>query len=182
MPVVDVVGKVRQMGSSKGFESIEITNAGIAPGYGLFAFSSDYNVAGVSGAYTLLAVQQHNYISIKDVYNNIRSVLYKKINYSLYYNIIKRYFEILIRDAVERGREVSLPNQMGYVYLDERPHKRAFHIRRDVQASKEQGEFVHFRVPILDDFYKKLIWVRPTKYRNCKIMPLGYSKRIINKD
>ena len=109
-------------------------------------------------------------------------MLYKNINYSLYYNIIKRYFEILIRDISQRDRSVFLPNQMGYVYLDERPHKRAFHIRTDVQASKEQGELVQYRVPILDDFYKKLVWVRPTKYRNCKILPLGYSKRIINKN
>ena len=29
---------------------------------------------------------------------------------------------------------VFLPNQMGYVYLDEKPHKRAFHIRTDIAA------------------------------------------------
>ena len=125
---------------------------------------------------------KHKYVSVRDLYKNIKSMLYKNIDYSLYYNIIKKFFKILIRDVVLRDRKVYLPNQMGYVYLDERPHKRAFHIRTDVQASKEQGELVQYRVPILDDFYKKLIWVRPTKYRNCKILPLGYSKRIINKN
>ena len=122
------------------------------------------------------------YMSIKSIYKHVKLVLYKNINYSLYYNIIKRYFEILIRDVVERGHEVSLPNQMGYVYLDEKPHKRAFHIRVDNEATKQAGETVFYKVPILDDFYKKLIWVRPTKYRNCKILPLGYSKRLINKN
>ena len=119
---------------------------------------------------------------MRDIFKNIKNDIYKNITYGLYYNIIKRFFEILIRDVVERDRLVFLPNSMGYVYLDERPHKRAFHIRTDIQASKEQGELVQYRVPILDDFYKKLIWVRPTKYRNCKILPLGYSKRIINKN
>ena len=122
------------------------------------------------------------YTSIKSIYKHVKLILYKNINYSLYYNIIKRYFEILIRDVVERGHEVSLPNQMGYVYLDERPHKRAFHIKVDNEATKQAGETIFYKVPILDDFYKKLVWVRPTKYRNCKIMPLRYSRKIINKD
>ena len=109
-------------------------------------------------------------------------MLYKNIDYKLYYSIIRKFFEILIRDVAERNRQVYLPNQMGYVYLDEKPHTRAFHIRVNNEATKETGETVFYKVPILDDFYKKLVWVRPTKYRNCKIMPLGYSKRIINKN
>ena len=125
---------------------------------------------------------KNKYTSIKSIYKHVKLVLYKKIDYSLYYNIMKRFFEILIRDVAERGRVVYLPNSMGYVYLDERPHKRAFHIRVDNDATKEQGQTVYRKVPILDDFYKKLVWVRPTKYRNCKILPLGYSRNIINKN
>ena len=136
------------------------------------------------------------YVSIKDIYKSIRAPfgkyflyckkrdrkLYKSVDYGIYYNIIKRFCEILIRDTAIRDRKVYLPNQMGYIYLGERPHKRAFHYRIDNEATKEAGQTVRYRVPILDDFYKKLIWVRPTKYRNCKVMPLGYSKRIINKN
>ena len=125
---------------------------------------------------------KHKYISVRDLFKRVNKVLYKKINYSLYYNIIKRYFEIFIRDIVERNRIVILPNKMGYVYIDERPHKRAFHIRTDFKASKEKGELVTYKIPILDDFYKKLIWIKSPEYKNCKIMPLGYSKRIINKN
>ena len=136
------------------------------------------------------------YVSIKDIYKSIRASfgkyflyckkrdrkLYKSVDYGIYYNIIKRFCEILIRDTAIRDRKVYLPNQMGYIYLGERPHKRAFHYRIDNEATKEAGQTVRYRVPILDDFYKKLVWVRPIKYRNCKIMPLGYSKRIINKN
>lgn len=122
------------------------------------------------------------YMPIKNIYKHVKLLLYKNIDYSLYYNIIKKFFEILIRDVVERDHKVYLPNQMGYVYLDEKPHTRAFHVRVDNKATKETGETVFYKVPILDDFYKKLVWVRPTKYRNCKIMPLGYSRKIINKD
>ena len=125
---------------------------------------------------------KHKYISVRDLFNNVSKNLYKNITYSIYYNIIKRFCEIFIRDVTLRDRQVSLPNQMGYVYLDERPHKRAFHYRIDNEATKEAGETIRYRVPILDDFYKKLIWVKPTKYRNCKVMPLGYSRRIINKN
>ena len=74
-----------------------------------------------------------------------------------------------------------LPNNMGYVYLDKREHTRAFHVRIDQKASKETGELVKYKVPILDDFYHKLVWVRPKKYKNCKVIPLGIYKRIINK-
>ena len=125
---------------------------------------------------------KHKYFSVRDIFKNIKDLLYKNITYSLYYNIIKRFFQILVRDIAQRDRLVFLPNQMGYIYLDEKPHKRAFHIRTDIAASKEKGELVQYKIPILDDFYKKLVWVRPTKYRICKIMPLGYSKRIINKN
>tara|TARA_R110002020_G_scaffold410220_1_gene619989 strand:- start:4 stop:396 length:393 start_codon:yes stop_codon:yes gene_type:complete len=122
------------------------------------------------------------YVLLKEIYKSIKDNFYKKISYSLFYNIVKKYFEILIRDLVYRDREFSLPNQMGYVYLDEKPHKRAFHIRTDMNASKSKGRLVQYKVPILDDFYKKIIWTRPNKYKNCKMLPLGYSKRIINKN
>ena len=122
------------------------------------------------------------YVLLKEIYKSIKDNFYKKISYSLFYNIVKKYFEILIRDLVYRDREFSLPNYMGYVYLDEKPHKRAFHIRTDMNASKSKGRLVQYKVPILDDFYKKIIWTRPNKYKNCKMLPLGYSKRIINKN
>ena len=122
------------------------------------------------------------YVLVKEIYKSIKDSFYKKISYSLFYNIVKRYFEIMIRDLVYRDREFSIPNQMGYVYLDEKPHKRAFHIRTNISASKEEGKLVKYKVPILDDFYKKIVWMRPTKYKNCKILPLGYSKKIINKN
>lgn len=120
------------------------------------------------------------YISVREIYKNIKSNFYKHINYKLYYSIIKRFFEILIRDVVERDREVYLPNKMGYIYIDEKPHVRAFHYNIDNEASIKEGIIIRNRVPILDDFYKKLIWVRPTIYKKCKLMPLGYSKKIIN--
>ena len=122
------------------------------------------------------------YVLVKEIYRSIKDNFYKKISYSLFYNIVKKYFEIMIRDLVDRNREFSIPNQMGYVYLDEKPHKRAFHIRTDVILSKIKGKLVQYKVPILDDFYKKIVWVRPNKYKNCKMLPLGYSKKIINKN
>ena len=96
------------------------------------------------------------YVSIKDIYKSIRASfgkyflyckkrdrkLYKSVDYGIYYNIIKRFCEILIRDTAIRDRKVYLPNQMGYIYLGERPHKRAFHYRIDNEATKEAGQTV----------------------------------------
>ena len=136
------------------------------------------------------------YITIKDIYKSIKNTfnkyylfceerekkVYKSINYKLYYSIIKRFFEILIRDAAERDHKVYLPNFMGYVRVDEKPHTRAFHTRIDNEATKKQGKTIFYNVPILDDYYKKLVWVRPPKYKSCKLMPLRYLKEIINKN
>ena len=123
---------------------------------------------------------KHKYVQDRENYNNVKKDLLKKINYSMFYNIIKRFFEIVIRDLIERDEKIYLPNNMGHVYLDEREHRRAFHIRIDQKASKETGELVKYKVPILDDFYHKLVWVRPKKYKTCKIVPLGMYKRLIN--
>ena len=139
---------------------------------------------------------KNKYVSIKDIYKTVKGsinkyYLYCKIrktkanrvvSYQVYYSIIKRFFEILVRDVVERNYKVELPGGMGYVCLDELEHTRAFHVRVDNIATQEQGETVFYKVPILDDFYKKLVWVRPSKYGNCKIIPLGYSKKLINKN
>jgi hypothetical protein len=118
------------------------------------------------------------YTSIRDIYNSIKKNL--NIPYTIYYNIIKKFCMILIRDMVARDRKVYLPNSMGFMYLAEKEHKRAFHTRVDYKKTKETGNIVTYQVPILTDFYKKIIWVRPTKFRNCKVLPLGFSKKIIN--
>tara|TARA_E500000305_G_C4027563_1_gene242713 strand:+ start:4318 stop:4545 length:228 start_codon:yes stop_codon:yes gene_type:complete len=68
---------------------------------------------------------------------------------------------------------------MGYIYLEKKKHKRAFHYRIDLNESNKKGEKVIYKVPILDDFYYKIIWVRPKKYSRCKIMPLKYVKNLI---
>jgi len=115
------------------------------------------------------------YLAVKDVHVNGS----KEIPYARYYKIVKRFFEILFRDVVERLDLVHLPNKMGYIYLDKRPHKRAFHYRIDINQSNEKGEKVIYKVPILDDYYYKIVWVRPHKYRNCKIMPLQKVKNLI---
>ena len=130
----------------------------------------------------MLNKYKHKYISINDIYNIIKDKLYKKINYSLFYNIVKRFFEILIRDLVLRKELIHLPAGFGYVYIDKKPHKRAFHIRVDREATLEAGKVIKYKVPILDDFYYKLVWMRPYKFRNCKIMPMGYFKKEINNE
>ncbi len=123
---------------------------------------------------------KNKYISIRDIYNSIKSKFYKRVDYKLYYKIITKYLDIIIRDAVERNRKVALPLRMGYVSLEEKIQRRAFHYRVDNDATKEKGQTVYYKVPIFDDFYKKLIWKRPRKYKNCKLMALRYTKRIIN--
>ena len=118
---------------------------------------------------------KHKYLADKDVHDNGS----KEIPYTRYYKIVKRFFEILFRDVIKRLDLVHLPNKMGYIYLDKKEHKRAFHYRIDLNKSNKQKEKVIYKVPILDDYYYKIVWVRPHKYRNCKIMPLTKVKELI---
>ena len=59
------------------------------------------------------------YVSVKDIYSNVNHNFNRKINYSIFYKVIKKFFEIVVRDIVERNRRVFLPNSMGYIYLAE---------------------------------------------------------------
>ena len=72
--MVDVMGKVRQMGQEQPF-TIGTVNAQITPGYGLFAFSADYNISGVSGEFDLLAIQNTNQINIYDNEEHVGQIL-----------------------------------------------------------------------------------------------------------
>ena len=137
----------------------------------------------------------NKYDNARDIYNNIRdSVRVKgewlkgqkkyrknKLDYKTYYAVISKFFEILIRDVVTRNELVHLPGDLGYVYLDKKEHSRAFHYRVDINQSNKEGRLVKYKVPILDDYYHKLVWVRPKKYSKCKIMPLGNFKKEISK-
>tara|TARA_R100001015_G_C4617274_1_gene173518 strand:+ start:525 stop:845 length:321 start_codon:yes stop_codon:yes gene_type:complete len=103
------------------------------------------------------------------------------MTYTVFYSIIKRFLEILIRDLTERFELVHLPEKLGYLYLDKKEHRRPFHIRVDIKESDKLGKMVKYKVPILDDFFYKLIWKRPKDFARCKIMPLARFKNKINK-
>ena len=133
------------------------------------------------------------YTSLKDIYKNIKGELRvntkwskrkkeyrtKQIDYSVFYSIVKRFLEILIRDLVERYELIHLPENFGYLYIDKKEHKRPFHIRVDIKESDKLGKIIKYKVPILDDYYNKLVWLRPSRFRKCKILPLSRFKKVI---
>lgn len=135
------------------------------------------------------------YETARDIYNNIKKAVTvkgewlkgqkkfreKQLDYKTYYSVIKKFFEILARDLVQKNELIHLPGDMGYLYLDKKQHKRAFHYRVDINESNDKGELVKYKVPILDDYYYKVVWKRPKKYSKCKIMPLGIFKEEIKK-
>ncbi len=135
------------------------------------------------------------YETARDIYNNIKKAVLvkgewlkgqkkfrkKQLDYKTYYSVIKKFFEILARDLVQKNELIHLPGDMGYLYLDKKQHKRAFHYRVDINKSNNKGKLVKYKVPILDDYYYKVVWKRPKKYSKCKIMPLGIFKEEIKK-
>ena len=124
------------------------------------------------------------YILLREIYDNVKFNLFngkKPMTYKVYYSIIKKFFSILIREAVEKLNLIHLPGKLGYIYLDKRPHKRPFHIRVDIEETNKKGKLVKYKVPILDDYYYKLVWNKSARLVGSKVLPLSIFKSEIKK-
>lgn len=127
---------------------------------------------------------KNKYILLREIYNNIKDNLKvgkKTMSYKIYYSIIKSFFNKLIKEVVTKMNLVHLPNRLGYIYLDKKPHNRAFHIRVDVEETNKTGKLVKYKVPILDDYYYKLVWNKSARLVGSKILPLSIFKSEIKK-
>jgi hypothetical protein len=128
------------------------------------------------------------YTSIKEIYSSIRKDLRVKsergtryLEYGEYYAIVEAFLDEMIHILAKDQEVFKMPFKMGELYIQTLPHKRAFHVRVDHEASKEKGELVFYKVPILDDTYKKVSWDRPYKYGKYKVLPLRRFKELIHK-
>ena len=126
------------------------------------------------------------YVFLKDVFNNIkknikvkRSKRDRQLSYKEYRNVVSKYFDILIEDVAVNRDRVKLPSKFGTVYMKKCKNKRPFHIRVDIAESEKRGEVVKYKVPILDNYYNKLVWLRPQRFKKCKVLPLHRFKKVI---
>ena len=129
---------------------------------------------------------KEKYIFLKDVFNNIKKKIKVKgekrdrqLSYKEYRGIVSKYFDILIEDVAKNREKVKLPYKFGTVYVKKCKNKRPFHIRVDVSESEKRGEIVRYKVPILDNYYNKLVWLRPERFKKCKVLPLYRFKKVI---
>ena len=122
------------------------------------------------------------YIGLKEIYRTIRKQLIFKsqMSYSVYFKIIVSYMTELITDVAVEKEVFELPKSLGKLYIKKEKHKRPFHVRIDVNESERTGEIVKYKVPILTDYYNKLVWERPVKYKTYKVLPLRRFKVLIN--
>lgn len=123
------------------------------------------------------------YVSLKDIYRTIRKSLIfgnKQMSYSVYFNIMTSFLSELIVEVAEEKEKVQLPRKMGSMYIKKELHKRPFHVQIDVNESEKTGKLVKYKVPILTDYYNKLVWERPARYKKYKILPLRRFKELIN--
>jgi hypothetical protein len=128
-----------------------------------------------------------NYTFLKEVFNKVKGNIKikgkrreRQLSYKEYRDIISKYFDYLIEEVAINRNKVKLPNKFGSIYVKKCEQKRAFHIRVDVSKTIETGEVVRYKVPIMEDYYNKLVWNRPSKFRKCKILPLTKFKEVIN--
>ncbi len=121
------------------------------------------------------------YVNLRDIHKSIKSDV-NNISYSDFYNVVKTFFEELIHELVTNKATVTLPARFGKVYIKKMLQKRAFHYRCNVNETDEKGDRVVYKVPILNDYYYKLVWLRPKKYKMAKLVPAGFFKRAIKNE
>ena len=123
------------------------------------------------------------YVNLKDIYRTIRKGLIfnnKQMSYSVYFNIIKLFLTEFIKQVAKEKEKIQMPKKMGQVYIKKELHKRPFHVQIDVNESEKTGKIVKYKVPILNDYYNKLVWERASQYKRYKILPLKRFKELIN--
>ena len=126
------------------------------------------------------------YVFLKDIFENIRRDIKikgttkdRQLSYTEYRAIVSRFFDVLIEDVARNRDKARLHNRFGTVYVKKCKNKRAFHIRLDIVESERTGELVKYKVPILNDYYNKLVWLRPSRFKECKVLPLSRFKKVI---
>ena len=129
---------------------------------------------------------KNKYVLLKDVFENIRRDIKikgttkdRQLSYTEYRAIVSSFFDTLIEDVAKNRDKARLPNRFGTVYVKKCKNKRAFHIRLDIVESERTGELVKYKVPILNDYYNKLVWLRPSRFKQCKVLPLSRFKKVI---
>lgn len=110
------------------------------------------------------------YITSDDIYREIKDDI--DLNEKEFKRLIKAFCKEFTEELVYNKKLVHIPNQMGYCYIKKTPHKRPFHVRVDWEEFERTGEIVKYKVPILDDYYYKLVWTRKGNMNKCKMMPL----------
>ena len=123
------------------------------------------------------------YVSLKEIYRTIRKGLIfnnKQMSYSVYFNIMVVFLNEFIKQLAKEKEKVKLPKKMGSLFIKKELHKRPFHVQIDINESEKKGEIVKYKVPILNDYYNKLVWERASQYKRYKILPLKRFKELIN--
>tara|TARA_R100001443_G_scaffold13439_2_gene23433 strand:+ start:171 stop:596 length:426 start_codon:yes stop_codon:yes gene_type:complete len=129
---------------------------------------------------------KEKYTFLKDIYNTIKKEIkvkgtkrQRQLSYTEYRNIVSSYFDIMIDRVANERDKFKLPNRLGTLYVKKCKNKRPFHIRVDIAESERMGEVVKYKVPILNAYYNKLVWLRPRKLKKCKVLPLYKFKKVI---
>tara|TARA_R100000935_G_C2840863_1_gene170880 strand:+ start:2035 stop:2454 length:420 start_codon:yes stop_codon:yes gene_type:complete len=125
---------------------------------------------------------KNKYISLKQIYRTIRKELIfgKQLSYSMYYKIITTYLTEVIKQVAVDKEKFVLPKSLGKLYIKKMEHKRPFHVQIDINESERTGKIIRTKIPILTDYYNKLVWERPVKYKTYKVLPLRRFKSLIN--
>ena len=126
------------------------------------------------------------YVFLKDVFSKIKksikvkgTIRNRQLSYTEYRSIVSKFFDVMIDEVASNREKARLPHRFGTIYVKKCKNKRPFHIRLDIAESERTGEVVKYKVPILENYYNKLVWLRPSKFKKCKVLPLSKFKKVI---
>lgn len=101
------------------------------------------------------------YVLRKRVINDHKVNVKIPIGYIEFRDVIYAYFKIklseLMRFGFEKDIEVSLIS--GLFCLRKNLQTRSFHTIKDNEESAKQGKLVKKRIPVLDDYFARILWM-----------------------
>lgn len=108
------------------------------------------------------------YNGLRYIYENYKDSLKlsnrkknKRITYTEFKTVIHTYFEMVFEDLFRFGHETDIRTSLisGSFAIRKSLQKRTYHVLKDNEESKRQGRLVKYKVPILEDWFSRLLWI-----------------------
>ena len=124
------------------------------------------------------------YVLRNRVVNGKRVAMKVAITYKEFTKVIYAYFEIKFEELIKFGfeKDIELSLISGDFALRKYIQTRSFHLVKDSTESFKQGKTVKYKIPILDDYYTKILWQRRKNGFGQLLVKIGHAPNKARKE